>query len=81
MIIDAANRKVIRDKWGMDLPMINGAVTVAEPLIMDSSRVFAFSQSPSVGGSLRGELSPGIGFTIASSNQGDNGLIYCEVII
>lgn len=79
MLINPNTMEVTPCKWALDLPMLNGRAIYANDAITKGvTRVIACSQSSGVSGALRVEIDDG-DFTVISSNDQDNGLIYCEV--
>jgi hypothetical protein len=58
--------------------MVDGVANVIAPEVLVTSRVFAFSMDPGVTGALRieqADIAEEEGFTIRSTNEGDNGAV------
>lgn len=81
MLINPNTMEVAHQKWAIDLAMISGRATYQHDAITQGvTRVIPCSQSSKVSGALRVEIGNGT-FTVVSSNEEDNGLVYCEVKI
>lgn len=70
-IINSKTRQVAQDQWSWDVQMVGGVGIVEDIAISANSRITAFSQTDDVVGSLRAIPSPGVGFTVRSSEASD----------